>query len=1073
MATYLQGVTDYIPDYQPFQPDLNFYGNLLQAKQSQYDSNWKNLNNLYSSLYGAELTHKLNIEKKDELLKQIDFNLKRVSSLDLSLEENVNQAMQVFKPFYEDKYLMRDMAYTKNFTNTISRANSLKTSKDDKQRKQWWQTGIDGLEIRRQMFRDATLEETLGMNNVDYTPNAHAIEDYMNLASKFKVGAVQQLPDKSGLYLVRQKNGQLILPTLQNMFLAEYANRPDIQAKYKEEAFVERMNYAYTNKEKFGTVLDAEKDYITSKYEYIKNYAKDRNNVAKDELETNQQQIADVEKEINNNDIRPQQFTYLDRLNEGLKVSETVHANASQLNQQVNDQRSGIKDGEIEDILSDLEVARYKIDSGMTAIKAEKDIMSAANTYAMTNYELEYKPNAVGLAFLNHNHALSRQREAASNRRAEIKQQNENRLDQLQKDHENKMFQKAVDHNLKNNYWSFDKEGKLVTNPQANGFNLNFLMPSLGSNTEGKYTFDDMQELSRNKMLDGAQEGGDHLMKTIQNGVNSGTFTAAQLAFFVQTLSLNKSDRAIVDEVLKKGGSTNKPEMVRIWKNIWSQYSKNNSTFIKDLASTGQLFNLNEYMSAYAEQHAGSKLTEMYSDGDAALKLNQLARVDDALNEVRQTNIHNIRKKFSEDLNRIVKQVKEKDPKTYANVTQEKIDQAVDLVINRYTLDGNGHLEEFKKIAPEIDKQVSSILGFSIGKSTNQKKEASWLNYVLPITAIANYFGDGRETVKDQASWISDVFDNSFEEITKMDSDKGGLTAYFPNIVKSGTGNQYGIASETGVVKVAPGVNWDPGNQAAASMFTTILGTLWGQDNRKYRITLDGNIKPDNLDADTGISQSEALAIAAEMKVQLNSNDKLEPFFVGATTVAMENDKLGSMKLMAPRDVIEKVIKSMSGGGDEDALKAKIDKIYQNGITFIAPSDVWAGNKLYGRQFPSATEILLKTGPYTYRDPSGSGEYTIQKSPGASDYISNISAYEMMPDGSKVKHDAFWKLDVRSGKEIDEKELQNKTMIDAIKVINFQRFQQIVRSGDQTKIEAAKQNFGATVNNPFWNFNNR
>jgi len=78
-----------------------------------------------------------------------------------------------------------------------------------------------------------------------------------------------------------------------------------------------------------------------------------------------------------------------------------------------------------------------------------------------------------------------------------------------------------------------------------------------------------------------------------------------------------------------------------------------------------------------------------------------------------------------------------------------------------------------------------------------------------------------------------------------------------------------------------------------------------------------------------------------------------------------------------------------------------------------------------------------------------------------------------MPNGNKEKHDAFWNLDVRSGKEIDEKELQNKAMIDTIKVINFQRFQQIVRSGDQTKIEAAKQNFGATVNNPFWNFNNR
>lgn len=64
MATYLQGVTDYIPDYQPFQPDLNFYGNVMQTKQTQYDTNWQSLNNLYGQLYGADLTHDLNIKKK-------------------------------------------------------------------------------------------------------------------------------------------------------------------------------------------------------------------------------------------------------------------------------------------------------------------------------------------------------------------------------------------------------------------------------------------------------------------------------------------------------------------------------------------------------------------------------------------------------------------------------------------------------------------------------------------------------------------------------------------------------------------------------------------------------------------------------------------------------------------------------------------------------------------------------------------------------------------------------------------------------------------------------------------------
>jgi len=1063
MATYLQGVTDYIPDYQPFQPDLNFYGNLLQAKQSQYDSNWKQLNNLYGQLYGADLTHDLNIQKKDQLLKQIDFNLKRVSGLDLSLEQNVNQAMQVFKPFYEDKYLMKDMAWTKNWKNTYESSNALKTSQDEKQRKQWWGTGIQGLELRRQMFKDATLDETLGMGNAQYTPFVNATQEYMDLAKKYNIGAVTQLPDQSGLYLVRKKNGELILPTLQNMFLAEYANRPDIQDMYRESAFVERMNYAYQNKDKFGSTIEAEKDYIKTKYDYIKNYAEKRNAVAQDEVNTNKQQVANVEKDVNSGDVRPQQRSYLDRLNEGLAVNGAVAQNAEKLNSQINDkQATAVEKGYDEDILADLDLARLKVDAGYAAIAAEQDIQKAAGTYAMTNYEVEYKANPVGLEFLRDKHARARQAQGHKDRLAEI-----------QLKHENEMFQKAVDYNVGKQYWSFNEDGALNTNPQAQGFNLNFLMPSLGSNTEGKFTFDEIQKMSRDKMLDGALDGGNHLMKTIQNGVDSDSFTSAQLAHFLSKLSLNKTDRAAVNNVLNNGSTAaNKAQMKKLWGNIWSQYSNNSAGFIKDLANTGQLYNLNDAMGSWTSKHQGSKLTELYSTGDAITKLSQLTRVDDALNVVRNNNYNNIRKKFSEDLNYLVKSVKEKDPNAYAGVTQEKIDQAINLVMNRYALDGNGHLEEFKKLAPEIDKQVAAILGFNIGKTTNQKEEGKWYNYVFPLTNLGNWLGDGRENVEAQASWIADVFDNSFEEVTKMDPDKGGLEAYFPNVVRSGSGNEYGLATETGVMKVAPGVNWDPGNQSASSMFTTILGTLWSQDKEKYRITTEGNIKPEDMDAETGIAENEALAIVAEMQAQLNTNKELKPFFVGATTIAMENEKLGSMKLMAPREVIEKVIKSMAGDDvKENDIKAKIDKIYQNGITFIAPSNVWGGNKLFNKQYPSATEILLRQGPLKYDDPSGNGRYVIQKSPGGSDYISTIEAYEMMPDGSKKKHERYWNLDTRSGKTIDQKEIENKNMIDNIKAINFDRFQQIVRSGDQKAIQNAEANFGATVSSPYWNYN--
>ncbi len=102
MATYLQGVTDYIPEFQPFQPDLNFYANVLQTKQTQYDTNWKALNKIYGQYFYSDLSREDNIQIKDELLKNIDFNLKRISGLDLSLEQNVEQAAQVFKPFYEE-----------------------------------------------------------------------------------------------------------------------------------------------------------------------------------------------------------------------------------------------------------------------------------------------------------------------------------------------------------------------------------------------------------------------------------------------------------------------------------------------------------------------------------------------------------------------------------------------------------------------------------------------------------------------------------------------------------------------------------------------------------------------------------------------------------------------------------------------------------------------------------------------------------------------------------------------------------------------------------------------------------
>jgi len=1060
MATYLQGVTDFIPDYQPFQPDLNFYGNLLQTKQTQYDTNWKQLNNLYGQLYGADLTHDMNIKKKDELLKQIDFNLKRVSGLDLSLEQNVNQAMQVFRPFYEDKYLMKDMAWTKNWKNTYESANALKNSQDEKQRKQWWGTGIQGLELRRQMFKDATLDETLNMANARYTANVNDYQEYLDLAKKYNIGAVVQEPDKSGLYFVRKKNGELILPTLQQMFLAEYANRPDIQDKYREEAFVERMNYAYQNKEKFGSTLEAEKDYIKQKYDYIKKYAEQKDGKAQDELNTTQNLIGNLEKDINAGNVNPQQNNYGKSLSELFAVNATIAQNTSNLNNQINDKKAAGEESS-DDILSDIELARLKVDAGYAAIAAEQKIMGAANAYAFANYEVEYKANPVGLEFLRHKHASQRQQQAHRNREEELRLQ-----------HEQRMFEKAADHNVGLGYWSYDQNGRLITNPQANGFNLDFPVPGgTGSETEGKFTFDELQRMSRNQMLSGAVEGGDHLMKTIQNGITTGSFSASQLAQLI--LNFNPSHK-VANKIIDAGkaGSTdaNKKLMKEAWNGIWTEYKKDNNSFIKKLANSGQLWEVNSYMQSWASLRQGDPISKAYANDPAIYNLQQLKRADDALLQIRNQNYDNIRAKFEKDLNFIVSKVKAKDPETYKNVTPEKIDQAVDLMMNRYVLDGKGHTEEFNKIADQVDRQIGTILGFDISKDTNRAATGKWYNYVFPLTNLGKVFGDGREDVHETASWVRDVFDQSFDELTNMDPEKGGLYSYIPGTSqKKGKDNIYGLKSETGMMQVAPGVNWDPGNQSAMSMFNTVLATIWNRDNSQYRITTEGNIKPANDDDPTGIEQSEALAIIAELKNQLNTNKELKPFFIGATTISMENEKLGSMKLMAPREVIEKVIKGMSeDDADANKLKAKIDKIYQNGITFIAPKNIWEGNKLYSKQFPTPMETLLNQKSYEYNDPNGTGTYRIEKVPGSGDYIASGTTYELRPDGSKVEHKFQWDLNSRSGKKIDEKDEETFGMFQKLTSLNFDTYRKIHQSGNQNLIEKANVNFGGTVNNPFW-----
>jgi hypothetical protein len=126
MATYLQGVTDYIPQIQPWTPDYNLYAKVLGFKQSRQDAAVKQLSTLYGSLLNAPLTRDDTAETRDKVFKTIEQDIKKMATLDLSKRQNVEAARGVFNQLLDNDIVVYDMMYTKHWMSEFQKVSHLK-----------------------------------------------------------------------------------------------------------------------------------------------------------------------------------------------------------------------------------------------------------------------------------------------------------------------------------------------------------------------------------------------------------------------------------------------------------------------------------------------------------------------------------------------------------------------------------------------------------------------------------------------------------------------------------------------------------------------------------------------------------------------------------------------------------------------------------------------------------------------------------------------------------------------------------------------------------------------------------
>jgi hypothetical protein len=435
MATYTAAT--FIPQLQPYQPDLNLYANLIQAKQSQYDSNWQSLNKIYGQYFYADLTRDDNVKKKDYLLDQINFNVGRLAGLDLSLEQNVSQATQVFKPFYEDKGLMKDMAWTKNFNSQVSTARALQGSADEKRRAEFWDTGLRQLQYKRDEFKEATADKAMGIDNVMYTPYVNVQEKAFDLAKKYgDIKTVAWSPD--GRYQITKTNGQPLEEPLQHLFEANLASNPQIEAIYQTQAYVNRKDYAYSNAAQFnGDKNAAEMKYLENNFNILKKQSQARYKNLESSAQVYDSKIKDLEEQLKNGTASPDVKNMLEAYKESKDINNSVLERARKDYETMSSGESNTATTStgFKNPYGDIESLRYKVDNGMASVLMQKDLDQAAHTLAFRNFSEDYKadPYAVmeqkqkyAIQLADYNDQLARAREIDKEKRDSDKEKIEN-----------------------------------------------------------------------------------------------------------------------------------------------------------------------------------------------------------------------------------------------------------------------------------------------------------------------------------------------------------------------------------------------------------------------------------------------------------------------------------------------------------------------------------------------------------------------------------------------------------------------------------------------------------------------
>ena len=401
MATYIQGITDYIPKIQPFKPDFNFFQSALQAKQQQYNAGYSKVSALYGELLNSELLREPNKERRTQFFQDIDNEIKRLSGVDLSLPENIDQASKVFQPLINNDYFRRDLSYTKQYFAAKGKGQALKNNPNKDSDERWWEEGDRAVDYQARDFANSSDEESLKFSNPTYTPFINATEKLFAFAKEYDINPVT--PSREGGFIVKTTNGTTAIPVLQNIFSSVLTGDPRIKNMFTTQAYVNRKDYMVSNADKFGgDEYAAETQYLQDKYNEITKFYQERNpkdQQTADKINTEKKVLEERIKK--NGGIDPDLDPDLVALYQGVQADKQVQDSVLDKN------KSALNETDSLDLSGDRESVRRRLDNAATYFLMDQAVDLAAKEWAYGKMDFSFQEDPVAIAAMNHRYRLA------------------------------------------------------------------------------------------------------------------------------------------------------------------------------------------------------------------------------------------------------------------------------------------------------------------------------------------------------------------------------------------------------------------------------------------------------------------------------------------------------------------------------------------------------------------------------------------------------------------------------------------------------------------------------------------